>query len=512
MLNQVKKFWIKDVLENRLHNKVRIELGLEERYDAINYPWTMVWETPDQSRHTLSPGTRVIDKFDELGVGRSLLILGEPGAGKTITLLELARDLIERAEHDIDFPIPVVLPLASWGSAKIRRASIIQKKPIQKKPSSFEDWLVEEISKYNISKKIVQAWLKNQELLLLLDGLDEVSVSYQEECVQNLNYFRQKYGQTEIVVCSRVQEYESLSRRLHFQAAIYLQPLTVQKIEHFFAEAGSELEAVRVMFQQDTTLQELAKSPLMLDIIALTYQGVSIENFPANKSVQEYRQHLFNDYIERMFFRSQGRHKAKRYHYTQSEAKIWLNWLAQKMIQESKSIFYIELMQPSLLELNKLQRRVFTFSISLIIIIALSASPFIFELIMQNVGWGKVLLVGIQLASMWSVLFVMEFIFHEIFDYNFSGSIISGNIITPVKRLKTTDIILFFISVVIFTSLIEIVLLTRIIENIIYIILQILLPILSLILFIRLGGFSIQDLLEYYKLGKIPEKKIILTL
>ena len=490
----MKKFWIKDVLENRLHNKVRIELRLEERYDAINYPWTMVWETPDQSRHTLSPSTRVIDKFDELGVGRSLLILGEPGAGKTITLLELARDLIERAEQDIDCPIPVVLPLASWGSAKMRKASMIQKKL-----SSFEDWLVEEISKYNISKKIVQAWLNNQELLLLLDGLDEVSVSYQEECVQSLNYFRQKYGQTEIVVCSRVQEYESLPQRLNFQAAIYLQPLTVQQIEHFFADAGSELEAVRVMFQQDTTLQELAKTPLMLDIIALTYQGVSVEKLPVNKSIQEYRQCLFNNYIERMFFRGQGRHKVKRYHYTQSEAKHWLNWLAQKMIQESQSIFSIEFMQPSLLKFNKLQKCGFNLFITLITIIALLVSGYILGLTMQNVGWSKGLHEGIESVYVWSFLIVVLFIFNEIFN---EGSNTLFNIFSQVKILKTTHIILVFASVVISNFMIEIAWTQKWFEKDIFS-LQMMQVILSYFL---LDRFSSKDCFEY-KSSEIPQNK-----
>ncbi|MDE5095846.1 MAG: hypothetical protein O4804_16970 [Trichodesmium sp. St11_bin5] len=42
------------------------------------------------------------------------MILGEPGAGKTITLLDLARDLVEFAEDDSNYRIPVVLELTSW--------------------------------------------------------------------------------------------------------------------------------------------------------------------------------------------------------------------------------------------------------------------------------------------------------------------------------------------------------------------------------------------------------------
>jgi tetratricopeptide (TPR) repeat protein len=57
-------------------------------------------------------GTKIVNLFDEIGSGRSLLILGEPGSGKTTTLLDLTRELIIRAEQDIDYRIPVVFNLS----------------------------------------------------------------------------------------------------------------------------------------------------------------------------------------------------------------------------------------------------------------------------------------------------------------------------------------------------------------------------------------------------------------
>jgi predicted NACHT family NTPase len=43
-------------------------------------------------------GTPIIQVFDNLG--SALLILGAPGTGKTTLLLELAQELLERAEQD----------------------------------------------------------------------------------------------------------------------------------------------------------------------------------------------------------------------------------------------------------------------------------------------------------------------------------------------------------------------------------------------------------------------------
>ena len=58
--------------------------------------------------------------------------------------------------------------------------------------------------------------MKKQELLLLLDGLDEVKAEHRNSCVAALNDFHQNYA-PEMVVCSRIKDYSALSNRLNFQ-------------------------------------------------------------------------------------------------------------------------------------------------------------------------------------------------------------------------------------------------------------------------------------------------------
>jgi len=138
MLKRVNDIWIKGVLEQSLHGAALIALGLEERQDAVESPWGKVLQTPDQPDCLLPPNTKIVDVFDEMG--QNLLILGEPGSGKTTMLLELARDTIARAEKDSEEPIPVVFNLSSWTDSK----------------QSIADWLVEELTtKYLIPKKML---------------------------------------------------------------------------------------------------------------------------------------------------------------------------------------------------------------------------------------------------------------------------------------------------------------------------------------------------------------------
>ncbi|MDQ3248653.1 MAG: hypothetical protein M3Q45_05525, partial [Chloroflexota bacterium] len=90
MLKLVKNIWVKGVLEQSLYNEVLLDLRMEERPEAVKRPWAMILEVPEQASRRLPQGTKIVHVFDEMN--HSLLILGEPGSGKTTMLLELARD------------------------------------------------------------------------------------------------------------------------------------------------------------------------------------------------------------------------------------------------------------------------------------------------------------------------------------------------------------------------------------------------------------------------------------
>ncbi|MEL7072394.1 MAG: NACHT domain-containing protein, partial [Cyanobacteria bacterium J06581_3] len=168
------------------------------------------WETGESSPQEIDTGTRIYDLFMQQGEGRSLLILGEPGAGKTTTLLTLARDLI--SQTDERHRIPAIFNLSSWTGGEIA------------------PWLVSELnSKYQIPKNIGTSWVEEQQLLLLLDGLDEVRLDRRKDCAIAINQFHQDYG-PELVVCCRIKDYEALDFRLGFQSALYVRSLSDAQI------------------------------------------------------------------------------------------------------------------------------------------------------------------------------------------------------------------------------------------------------------------------------------------
>lgn len=338
LLNKVKIFWIEGVLEKSVHNMALIDLGKETQVEAVAHAWEQVLDLPDHSRQTLSPDKKISHIFNEMN--RGLLILGEPGSGKTVTLLQLAQDLIAQVEADETFsqPVPVIFNLSSWID----------------KGQPLIDWMVTELTaKYQIPKRIGKLWLENNRLLPLLDGLDEVKVENQAACVEAINQFEEEFGLASLVVCSRIQEYTSLPVRLKLNGAIRLQPLTLEQIYDYLSEAGSKLDTLQQALQKDDSLQELAKSPLTLGIMILAYQDITVEflNDQSLDTVDAHRKHLFDTYIERMFNRKGKRDRP----YTDNQTKLWLNWLANHMADHNQAIFLIEQLQPSWLSNDKHQ-------------------------------------------------------------------------------------------------------------------------------------------------------------
>ncbi len=324
MLQLVHNTWIAGVLEPSIHGAAMLELGKDYTPAAVDRPWDVELHLPGRETRPVPHGTPILDLFDR--DAGAILILGDPGSGKTTTLLELARAAIARAQADPAAPIPVVFNLSSWA---------VKQPPL-------EDWLLEQLTThYHIPKRTARPWIENDALLLLLDGLDEVKSEARDKCIVAINDFRQNHL-VPLAVCSRTADYEALAGKLQLQTAITLRPLTSAQIDAYLAGAGIALHAVRATLQHDPVLQELAQSPLILSIMALAYSDLAPTNFQTLATPEARRQHLFDAYIERMFQR-----RAKNTPYTPEQTRRWLAWLAGQMTEHKQSVFLIENLLPN---------------------------------------------------------------------------------------------------------------------------------------------------------------------
>ena len=320
MLQRVDKTWVEDVLEYSFQNKHQLTVRFDSWNDTLKNPWP----NGVLPSHTLHQdfGDDDIQSIYDRSSG-ALLILGEPGAGKSTQLLLIAKVLIDRAYLDANLPIPVILHLGIWGE----------------NPMPLDDWLVAELrEKYLIPAKVARSWVDDDLLLLLLDGLDEVDWSSRNECVRAINEFRDEHANS-IVVCSRAAEYLAMDQKLRLNEAVFIRPLTTGQINHFIHESGLEATDIVELLEGDPDLAELAQTPLLLDILATSFRNVPTD---LPESIGQRRDEVISAYVKSNYERRTGDQA-----YSIQQFDDWLNWLARNMNDHAQVSFLIEGLQPT---------------------------------------------------------------------------------------------------------------------------------------------------------------------
>lgn len=364
LLEDTKRLSLLQVVENEVVARINYSL-----HNSVNLPWNFDIEIGDKLSEVISGCQNILNVFDRNKIAGKLLILGAPGFGKTTIMLTLAKDLIERAKQDKNYPIPVLFDLTNW-----------------KDKQSMSDWLVMELtSKYGVRQDLGTKWVSDAKLLPMLDGLDELESEYQEPCVRSINDFlHSDCSPRYLVVSSCEEEYKEVVQGqsgLDLNGKIILQSLTHEQIRAYLAGINQE---ILPLDENDENLLELLKKPFVLSIIASislyqtsSYQTSSmLERWITLSSTQDRFQYLFEQYVDpvmRQFVRpnlaSQGWITLK-YTYqnkkspTRQQALRWLVFLAQQLQRKSQSEFVIENIQPNWLS-NKYNKQIYALGVGL---------------------------------------------------------------------------------------------------------------------------------------------------
>jgi hypothetical protein len=150
--------------------------------------------------------TQIIDRV------KQLVLLGEPGIGKTTTLWKLAADYAASAKQQPTAPLPILLHLGTLTSQVSLRAELDR----QLGSLSFEELL------------------SQKRLVLLFDGLNEVSLEHRAKIVaelHNLVQLAQRMDTVLIITC-RELDYQS-DLVLNMQQQVRLAPLDPGRIRQF---------------------------------------------------------------------------------------------------------------------------------------------------------------------------------------------------------------------------------------------------------------------------------------
>ncbi|MBT2676253.1 NACHT domain-containing protein, partial [Streptomyces sp. ISL-14] len=270
LLQRVHSTWTRD-LPLRWNDAVRIEVGLQDTPTAVHDPWGPRELTTDTGT-SLPDGTTTRDVFEQHG--HQLLVLGAPGAGKTVHLLELTAALVQEAQADAEAPVPVFLLLTNW------------------RGGSLEEWLISELrNRYRVSSAVASVLLHQGGLCFVLDGLDEVDPEQEEECVARINEFisADGYPHCFLALSCRLADYGRLRTKLTVNGAVTVQPLPVHAVHAFLNEAGTPVRALRAAAAADPELARLLTTPLMLGIAVLAYSGVDEGSVSSSGTLEERR-------------------------------------------------------------------------------------------------------------------------------------------------------------------------------------------------------------------------------
>ena len=322
----VQATWIDGVLNQSVAEEIALELKLTVQPHILTRKLMYV---PGQEN---SPTEKNISTlFEQYG---SLLILGEPGSGKTMALLQLAEKLLADATHDPLVPIPVIFNLSSWA---------IEQKPLK-------EWILEELwLQYQLTQESGEILVHNNRLSYLLDGLDEIPESARNNCIEALNEFKAKYV-SGLVLCSRTKEYKALAQRVNVGMAVQIEPLTERQVEAYLTRPELKLDTIYQLWLNNDSLKRLAQTPLFLSIITLAYRDLTPTDLETLNTQERWKDHIYSFYITEMFRR---RSLDRKRPYDESMSLNWLKHIARSMKNSNQTIFYLERIQPNWLLTNR---------------------------------------------------------------------------------------------------------------------------------------------------------------
>ncbi|MDX2075264.1 MAG: NACHT domain-containing protein [bacterium] len=344
------KSWIEGVLhKNTEAGEFYVDYELQANAIDTSYQYDNFYHIPQDIRQALRE------------IGEQLLILGKPGAGKSILLLQLAEILYEEAKNNYKSQMPLIFNLSSWLG----------------KREKLEDWLIDEIDRnYKIDKKIAKDWLNRNKFVLLLDGLDEVSQKYRDECIEAINDYNKSMKNLRLIISSRVEDYAILRTKLNLKGAIFLKDLTDSKINSYLS--GEKNEGVRQLIKNEPIAKDLAKEPFFLNIMKLIYEGRPYKGSPHFQLKNENpKEQLLKEYV---YDRLKNEDIKKISHY--------LAWISHKITKNDLDRFYIEELQSS--DLNQSNQNLYIwFMIAIFAIIFIAGSMFISKwTIVEIIGYG----------------------------------------------------------------------------------------------------------------------------
>ncbi len=252
-----------------------------------------------------------------------LLILGDPGSGKTNQLLKLLDYLLQEAERDPVAPVPVVFELHKW-----------------RKGMPLGKWMTEELN-HTYGERRAE-FDTGYRIIPLLDGLDHVVPRRLRGCCRAINAFsRAGHNPNALVVTCCKQQYLEVAQHsmLDLEMAVVVQPLSREAVNAHLKALGPTGLRVAGEIDVDESMRKAVESPKYLNLelnLAAPAERVRSGTSQPEKGESWLTAHI--GWVVEAAWVTPA--------YEPARAKRWICWLASGLVARSMADFSIELLQP----------------------------------------------------------------------------------------------------------------------------------------------------------------------
>ncbi|MCP4538314.1 MAG: NACHT domain-containing protein [Chloroflexi bacterium] len=245
--------------------------------------------------HDYGPDTEISrEPVDDLRTAvtehRRIILLGDPGSGKTTTLWRLVYDYAHAAKTDPQAPLPLLASLGAYTGG-----------------DSFETYLARHLGPLTPH---LYTYLTSGRLILLLDGLNEMPQANYADRVNRIRTVLERYPNGAVIVTCRVLDYTERLKKLQ---NIQVSPLDETRIRDFLhnylgqtvgERLFSTIGGTRKSWEKPPPLLEMGRNPYLLLMTAQIYAGAGGE-LPDNRA------HLFAAFVDTLLEREKKRHPAE---------------------------------------------------------------------------------------------------------------------------------------------------------------------------------------------------------
>ena len=278
------------------------------------------------------------DVLARVPTGR-LVVLGEPGAGKTVMMVRLVLTLLaRRASGD---PVPILTSVASWNPSQqdlegwLGAQLLIDHPALASQPADRKE------------PTLVAALIADGLILPILDGLDEIPGQMRSGAISRINDALQP-GRHAVVTC-RAQQYrdavrppDGLEATLRAAPAVQLHSLSADDVRRYLCDdaAGPAARArwtpVLNALGTDAPVAQALKTPLMVGLARAIYNprpGELVGTLPDPAELEPRHGRpakRWSHCCSTFFIPAAYRHGANR-RWKAPDAEEWLSFLARQL-------------------------------------------------------------------------------------------------------------------------------------------------------------------------------------